>query len=79
MCHQSLAANRGINFPRRTEREERIRLNSRLRDEKKVAREKKQLKKKASRPKIKAKRARRSKAKKARAGMKNLRQQGFIH
>ena len=79
MCHGTLAANRGINFPRVTEREGRLKSNILLRDAKKIAREKDLLIKKANRPEKVAKRARRSKAKKAKVGMKNLRRQGFIH
>jgi hypothetical protein len=79
MCHGTLAANRGIKFPRITEREERLKSETPQRDEKKIARGKELLIKKANRPEKVAKRARRSKAKKVKAGMKNLRRQGFIH
>lgn len=79
MCHGALASNRGIKFPRITEREERLKSITPQRDEKEVARKEEILIKKANRPEKIAKRVRRSKAKKVKAGMKNLRQQGLIH
>jgi hypothetical protein len=73
-----LAVSRNIRIPRITEREERLKPDTRLRDEAVVKRRKILLEKKASRPKVKAKRARRKRAKAEKTGMKNLRRQGLI-
>ena len=78
MCHQSLAVGRGIKFPRISEREERLKSITPQRDEEDVAKKKNIHLKKSRQSRIVAKRARRTKDKKARAGMKNLHRLGLI-
>ncbi|MDO8408357.1 MAG: hypothetical protein Q7S95_03960 [bacterium] len=78
MCHSTLAA-RGVKKIHPSYKESRTKSSAPLHDEKEIARRKDLLQKKAKRPKIVAKRARRSRAKKEKEGMKNLRHQGLIH